>query len=128
LAGVLGSLIVNFIADRQKAAGLSGPALYGLSFRIMIGLLIIGFICNELIKPVDAKFHRTQRRPRLGSKGGIASCRTPRPRALPGPAGTHRNRLAVGSGPVPLRSVAAADQGGAAVQRLSRLELFGRSG
>src|SRR5882757_8526514 len=57
LAGVLGPLIVNFIADRQKAAGLSGPALYGLSFRIMIGLLIIGFICNELIKPVDAKFH-----------------------------------------------------------------------
>jgi MFS family permease len=57
LAGVLGPLIVNFIADRQKAAGLSGPALYGLSFRIMIGLLVIGFICNELIKPVDAKFH-----------------------------------------------------------------------
>jgi len=48
---------VNFIADKQKAAGLSGPALYGLSFRIMIGLLVIGFICNELIKPVDAKFH-----------------------------------------------------------------------
>ena len=57
LAGVLGPLIVNFIADRQKAAGLSGPDLYSLSFQIMIGLLIIGFICNELIKPVDAKFH-----------------------------------------------------------------------
>ena len=57
LAGVLGPLIVNFIADRQKAAGLSGPDLYSLSFQIMIGLLIIGFICNELIKPVDARFH-----------------------------------------------------------------------
>jgi MFS family permease len=56
-AGVLGPFIVNFIADRQTQAGLSGPALYGLSFRIMIGLLIVGFICNELIKAVDPKFH-----------------------------------------------------------------------
>jgi len=24
---------------------------------VLYGLLIIGFICNELIKPVDAKFH-----------------------------------------------------------------------
>ncbi|HEY2204569.1 MAG TPA: OFA family MFS transporter [Pseudonocardia sp.] len=58
VAGVLGPLIVNFIADRQKAAGLSGPDLYSLSFRIMIGLLVVGFVCNELIKPVDPKFHR----------------------------------------------------------------------
>jgi MFS family permease len=57
VAGVLGPLIVNFIADRQKVAGLSGPDLYSLSFRIMIGLLIVGFVCNELIKPVDPKFH-----------------------------------------------------------------------
>ncbi|HEY4004163.1 MAG TPA: OFA family MFS transporter [Pseudonocardia sp.] len=57
VAGVAGPFIVDFIADKQKAAGLSGTALYGLSFRIMIGLLVVGFVCNELIKPVAEKFH-----------------------------------------------------------------------
>jgi MFS family permease len=57
VAGVLGPIIVDAIADKQKAAGLSGTDLYTLSFRIMIGLLVVGFVCNELIKPVDPKFH-----------------------------------------------------------------------
>jgi hypothetical protein len=56
-AGVLGPLIVNAIADSQEAAGQRGPALYTLSFSIMIALLVVAFVCNELIKPVDAKWH-----------------------------------------------------------------------
>jgi MFS family permease len=57
VAGVLGPLIINWIADAQKAAGKSGPALYTTSLFIVIGLLVIGFVANELIRPVDAKFH-----------------------------------------------------------------------
>jgi MFS family permease len=57
VAGVLGPLIINRIADSQKAAGKSGPDLYTTSLYIMIGLLIIGFVANELIRPVDSKFH-----------------------------------------------------------------------
>ncbi len=57
VAGVLGPVIVNAIADAQIAAGVEGPGRYTLSFSIMIGLLVIGFVCNELIKPVDSKFH-----------------------------------------------------------------------
>ncbi|MEU4149092.1 OFA family MFS transporter [Streptomyces sp. NPDC026659] len=56
-AGVLGPLIVNWIADRQEAAGKDGPALYGLSFAIMIGLLVVGFAANELVRPVHARHH-----------------------------------------------------------------------
>ncbi|WP_405551772.1 OFA family MFS transporter [Streptomyces sp. NBC_01171] len=56
-AGVLGPLIVNWIADRQEAAGKDGPALYGLSFSIMIGLLLVGFAANELIRPVHTRHH-----------------------------------------------------------------------
>ncbi|MEV7199527.1 OFA family MFS transporter [Streptomyces griseoluteus] len=56
-AGVLGPLIVNWIADRQEAAGKDGPALYGLSFSIMIGLLLVGFVANELIRPVHPRHH-----------------------------------------------------------------------
>ncbi len=62
VAGVLGPLIVNFTADKQAEAGVQGPALYTLSFSIMIGLLVIGFICNELIKPVDERFHEPPER------------------------------------------------------------------
>ncbi|MCR6483379.1 OFA family MFS transporter [Amycolatopsis sp. OK19-0408] len=57
VAGVLGPLIVNRIADSEKAAGKSGPALYELSFYIMIGLLVVGFVANELVRPVKEKFH-----------------------------------------------------------------------
>jgi MFS family permease len=56
-AGVLGPLIVNAIADARIASGVTGPGRYTLSFSIMVGLLIIGFVCNELIRPVADKHH-----------------------------------------------------------------------
>jgi MFS family permease len=56
-AGVLGPLIVNAIADARIAAGVQGPGRYTTAFMIMIGLLVIGFVCNELIRPVDERFH-----------------------------------------------------------------------
>jgi hypothetical protein len=56
-AGVLGPLIVNAIADSQKAAEKHGPDLYIVSFEVMIALLVVGMICNELIKHVDPKYH-----------------------------------------------------------------------
>jgi MFS family permease len=56
-AGVLGPLIVNWIADRQEAAGRHGPALYGVSLLIMIGLLLVGFVANEFVRPVHPRHH-----------------------------------------------------------------------
>jgi MFS family permease len=56
-AGVLGPLIVNAIADARIAAGVQGPGRYTTAFMIMIGLLVVGFVCNELIRPVNARFH-----------------------------------------------------------------------
>lgn len=57
LAGVLGPLIVNAIADAQIAAKVAGPPRYMTSFIIMIVLLVIGFVANELIRPVADRFH-----------------------------------------------------------------------
>jgi MFS family permease len=56
-AGVLGPLIVNAVADAREAAGRSGPALYTASLYIMIGLLAVGFLANELIRPVHPRHH-----------------------------------------------------------------------
>jgi len=65
-AGVLGPLIINQIADQRKAEGFSGPGLYTLSFYIMIGLLVIGFAANELVRPVSSKFHEARALGELG--------------------------------------------------------------
>ncbi|GAA0949029.1 OFA family MFS transporter [Pseudonocardia zijingensis] len=56
-AGVLGPVIVNAIADAQIASGVAGPGRYTEAFSIMIGLLVVGFICNELIRPVNTRYH-----------------------------------------------------------------------
>ncbi|WP_233214604.1 OFA family MFS transporter [Mycobacterium sp. 4858] len=58
VAGVLGPLTVNAIADSQKAAGKHGPELYVVSFAVMIALLVLGVVCNELIRPVAEKHYR----------------------------------------------------------------------
>ncbi|MGB3770696.1 MAG: OFA family MFS transporter [Rhodococcus sp. (in: high G+C Gram-positive bacteria)] len=53
VAGVLGPLIVNAIAD----LGEDGTTTrYVPAFVVMIVLLSIGFLANELIKPVDPKY------------------------------------------------------------------------
>ncbi|MBT0567681.1 OFA family MFS transporter [Williamsia sp. CHRR-6] len=54
VAGVLGPLIVNAIAD----AGDPGTSRYVPAFVTMICLLAIGFVANELIRPVAARHHQ----------------------------------------------------------------------
>jgi MFS family permease len=55
-AGVAGPLIINAIADSESAAGKSGADLYTLSLYIMVGVLILGFVANLLIRPVSKRF------------------------------------------------------------------------
>jgi MFS family permease len=72
-AGVLGPVIVNAIADAQIAAGVHGPGRYTLAFSIMIGLLVVGFVCNELIRPVDERFHEPAGEQAIGTTGAKAA-------------------------------------------------------
>lgn len=57
VAGVLGPLIVNAIAD---AGDTGSTSRYLPAFYVMIALLVIGFVANELIKPVDEKFYEKE--------------------------------------------------------------------
>ncbi|MGD9527371.1 OFA family MFS transporter [Pseudonocardia sp.] len=59
-AGVLGPLIINAVADARIAAGVEGPARYTPAFLIVIVLLVIGFVSNELIRPVHPRFHEPE--------------------------------------------------------------------
>ncbi len=56
-AGVLGPVIVNAIADSRIAAGVEGPGRYTTAFAIVTGLLVVAFVCNELMRPVHVRFH-----------------------------------------------------------------------
>lgn len=58
-AGVAGPLIVNSVLDTLEARGLEGADLYRPSLLIMVGVLVIGFIANLLVRPVAAKWHET---------------------------------------------------------------------
>ncbi|MGA5438612.1 OFA family MFS transporter [Streptomyces griseoincarnatus] len=67
-AGVLGPLIVNWVADRQEEAGKHGPSLYGVSLVVMIALLAVGFVANELVRPVHPRHHEPAGTPAETSK------------------------------------------------------------
>jgi MFS family permease len=56
-AGIAGPTIVNRVADSQESAGKEGADLYTLSLYIMVGVLVVGFIANLLIRPVAERHH-----------------------------------------------------------------------
>jgi MFS family permease len=56
-AGIAGPLIVSGILDAREAAGYEGASLYTLSLSIMVGVLVVGFIANILVRPDDPRFH-----------------------------------------------------------------------
>jgi MFS family permease len=56
-AGVLGPVLVNYIREAQINSGVSPANAYNVTMFIMAGLLVVGFICNYFVKPVDSKYH-----------------------------------------------------------------------
>jgi hypothetical protein len=65
-AGIAGPTIVNRVADSQKEAGKEGADLYTLSLYIMIGILVVGFVANLLIRPVAERHHEREEEQRTG--------------------------------------------------------------
>jgi MFS family permease len=56
-AGVFGPVLVNYIRQYQIAHGVPKAQAYNTTMYIMAGLLVIGFICNFMIKAVSARYH-----------------------------------------------------------------------
>jgi MFS family permease len=56
-AGIIGPVVVNYIREFQLAAGVPRDQLYNTTMYILCGMLIIGLICNYMVKPVDSKWH-----------------------------------------------------------------------
>lgn len=66
-AGIAGPLIINGFLDAQGTPGELTAAAYQPALLTMVGLLIIGFIANLMIKPVDSKFHEPKAAPETGT-------------------------------------------------------------
>ena len=59
VAGVLGPLIVNGMLDMQGAPGTMTAENYQPVLLTMVGLLVIGFVANLLVRPVNEKWHES---------------------------------------------------------------------
>lgn len=58
-AGILGPVVVNYMHDTRLEAGVPFDQIYAPIFMVLAGLLVVGFIANFLVKPVDEKYYMT---------------------------------------------------------------------
>ncbi len=58
-AGVLGPVLVNYINDAQIRAGVPRNQAYDTTMYILAAMLVGGFVCNLLVRPVAAKWFMT---------------------------------------------------------------------
>ena len=59
-AGILGPVLVNYIREYQIAHGVAKADAYTTTMHIMAGLLVVGFICNLLVRPVNERHLTTE--------------------------------------------------------------------
>jgi MFS family permease len=57
MAGIFGPVLVNYIREYNVTHGVPKAQAYNVTMYIMAGLLVIGFICNLLIKAVNQRYH-----------------------------------------------------------------------
>ncbi len=81
-AGVLGPLLVNYLREYQIDAGVPRALVYDNTMYILAGLLLLGFVCNLLIRPVASRYYmsaeqlayeRKLAHERSGEGGGLAA-------------------------------------------------------
>ena len=71
-AGIVGPVIVNYLHDTRVAQGVPRDHVYDEIFYVLACLLVAGFVCNALIRPVRAKWHMKEEREKIPSARGLA--------------------------------------------------------
>jgi len=76
-AGIFGPVIVNYIREYQLSHGVPHAQVYTITMYILAGILVIGLICNILVRPVADKYFMTpQQEAELdaaGTRAGVAT-------------------------------------------------------
>jgi len=77
-AGIVGPVVVNYIREFEIAAGVPRDHVYDVTMYILAGMLVAGFICNFLVKPLaDKWFMKPEEVAALQAKAAGAAAATP---------------------------------------------------
>ena len=57
MAGVLGPVLVNYLRQFQIDQGVPRAQAYSITMYIMCGVLLVGFLCNLAMRPVNERHH-----------------------------------------------------------------------
>jgi len=60
IAGIFGPVIVNYLREYQLGQGLAKAQVYDTTMLILAALLVAGFACNLLIRPVEPKWQMNE--------------------------------------------------------------------
>ncbi|MFM7818857.1 MAG: OFA family MFS transporter [Verrucomicrobiota bacterium] len=56
VAALVGPTAINYLSTSAKARGIPPAEAYNMTLYLMAGLLLIGFVANRLVRPVDPKY------------------------------------------------------------------------
>ena len=60
VAGVVGPALIARLREVQLASGMAKNLVYDRTLYIMAGLLVVGFVCNLLIRPVNPRYFMSE--------------------------------------------------------------------
>jgi MFS family permease len=60
MAAVLGPQLVNYVSTYRIDHGVARAEAYNLTMYLMAGLLLVGLVCNLLVRPVEERFHHRE--------------------------------------------------------------------
>ncbi len=66
LAALVGPSLVNYMSTSRKAAGVDPAHAYDATLYLMVAALLLGLVCNLLIRPVDPRHHLPDEAPTGG--------------------------------------------------------------
>ncbi|MBC7434512.1 MAG: OFA family MFS transporter [Bdellovibrionales bacterium] len=58
-AGVLGPVVVNYMREYQLGLGIPREQVYNQTMYILVGMLVVGLICNLMVRPLADKWFMT---------------------------------------------------------------------
>ncbi len=59
-AGILGPVVVNYMREYQLSLGVPREQVYNQTMYILVGMLLIGLICNLMVRPLAPKWFMSQ--------------------------------------------------------------------
>ena len=63
VAGILGPVLVNYIREAQLDRGVPAAQAYNVTMYILAALLVVGFVCNLMVRPVHERHYMPENEP-----------------------------------------------------------------